>query len=110
GQLKVIMLITLFVAVLNIAMNIALIPVWHATGSAIAFLSSTLVQTVLYWLLIDKRNFPPGLRVCIMVFVNAITAVILAKLITSHAIYAAIIAVGVNCLLALIPGQLKLAQ
>src|SRR5690606_35738099 len=42
-------------SILNILLNLFMIPVWGAEGAAIAYLSTTVIQLVLYYLLISKH-------------------------------------------------------
>lgn len=46
--------ITIFIAIINIVLNIALIPFWGGLGAAIAYLSATFIQAIAYYYIIYK--------------------------------------------------------
>lgn len=47
--------LTMFSAVLNLVLNIALIPFWGGVGAAVAYLITTIFQTLAYYLLVNKH-------------------------------------------------------
>lgn len=110
GQLKAIMYITIVVAVLNFATNCALIPLYGSFGASLAFLVSTLIQTILYIKYMKQDHIRLNLKICGIAFMNAILAVTAAKLLTKNAIFAFAIGFSVSMILAFITNQLNINQ
>lgn len=85
GQLKTLMYITIASSALNVVLNCALIPVWGGIGSAWAFLASTLLQLTLYTRLVRQKQVKLNGRVCLLAFMNALLAVLMARYLFQHA-------------------------
>jgi O-antigen/teichoic acid export membrane protein len=107
GQLKNIMFITLMAAVSNFGFNFFMIPSLGSLGASIAFLISTIIQTLLYVVFIRQNQMKLDLKTCFMAFFNAIIGIGAAKIFTNNAIFAVIIALCVNTLMALMTKQLN---
>ncbi len=110
GQLKTIMYITIAVALINLLLNLFLIPNYGALGAAFAFLISTFFQTLLYIKYMKQDHIRLDVKSSILAFVNALIAVITAKFLTNNAIFATLISVSVLTVLALITNQINYKQ
>lgn len=94
-------------AVINIILNLALIPVLHGTGAAIAFLITTIFQLVGYYRLTSRHiaafTFAPLLIFALMAAISYLVAIA-----TGINIWLQVaVAVIVYTILALVSGQLK---
>lgn len=107
GQLKSIMYITVSVAILNLILNLFLIPNYGGMGAAIAFLISTFIQTLLYALFMKQNHFKLEIGTSVLAFLNAIISVVLAKLISDNVIITTGIALFLAGLLALLTRQVQ---
>jgi O-antigen/teichoic acid export membrane protein len=110
GQLKSIMFITIGTALLNLLINLILIPYAGSNGAAIAFLISTLVQTLLYARYMSQSEIKLDKKACVLALVNAIVAVVAAKILTNNVIFAGSIAVTVLTVLAVLTKQINYYQ
>lgn len=110
GQLKAIMYITISVAALNFGLNCLLIPSQGSFGASLAFLISTLVQTVLYVIFMKKDHLQIEIKTCFIAFANAIISIAAAKLLTNYAIFTTLLALVISVILALLTNQINLKQ
>jgi O-antigen/teichoic acid export membrane protein len=110
GQLKTIMYITIVVSVLNIALNFLFIPLYQSTGSAVAFLLSTIVQLALYLRYIDQRQVKFPVMNGVIILACAIVSVVTAKLLSNNIIFMAVIGIAVYLVLTIAARQLNLSE
>ena len=101
GQLKTIMFITIGTAMLNLLINLLLIPYFGGTGAAIAFLISTFVQTLLYAYFMKQTEIRLDRKACLVAFANAFIAIVASKTLANNVIFAAGIAVVTLTVLAI---------
>jgi O-antigen/teichoic acid export membrane protein len=110
GQLKNIMFITIAAAISNFSLNFFMIPAFGSLGASIAFLISTIIQTALYVLFIRQNQMRLDLKTCFFAFFNATIGISAAKIFTNNAIFAVIMALLINTLMALITKQLNIKR
>jgi O-antigen/teichoic acid export membrane protein len=108
GQLRAIMGITITVALVNVALNVLLIPSFQSTGAAFAFLLSTILQCILYYVFVKKREVEPGLLSYLPAVISAVAGILSAYFLDVHFVIKAVVAVSVYTLLCLITGQLNI--
>lgn len=110
GQLKTIMFITIAVSVMNVIANAILIPFFAGVGSAIAFLSCTIIQAILYIMYIKQDQIKLNLKNCCIAFINAIIAVLAGKFSSNNIIFTTVTALVVFVVLTFITRQLNSKQ
>lgn len=110
GQLKAIMFITISVALLNLACNSVLIPLYGSLGASIAFLVSTIAQTLLYIKYMKQTQIRLNIKVCAIYFANTILSIMVAKFLTENVIVSSLIAVSLSVAFALLTRQISLGQ
>ena len=92
-QLKTIMFITITVSLLNVVSNYFLIPIYGNLGSAVSFLMCTLIQALLYLKFIKQNQFKFQLKESIYIFICAIVALIISKLLCVNIIFTTLMAI-----------------
>lgn len=76
--------ITVICAVINVGLNLILIPLWGGNGAAAAFLLTTLLQCCLYYKLVSKQIMAIKLRPVIGFIIIAVSAYLVAAHISIH--------------------------
>jgi O-antigen/teichoic acid export membrane protein len=107
GQLKEIMFITIGASVINIGLNIVLIPWYNATGAAIAFLISTIIQAILYWRFIKQDQVKINLTTLLFVMLAAALSVIITKILGFPAVTTMVVALGIYISIAFLSRQVS---
>jgi O-antigen/teichoic acid export membrane protein len=107
GQLKATMLITASVSIINIVLNILLIPSMAGTGASVAFLITCIVQVALYLIFIRQDKIKFDLPTAALLFVYAAIAVLCAFFATNSIIFRPLLALAVYCVLTVVTGQLN---
>jgi O-antigen/teichoic acid export membrane protein len=79
GQFRFIFLIALGGAIINLSLNLILIPILFGVGAAISFLSTSLFQLFLYSKLIKQDKFSLPITSCLIAFINAFGVIIVCK-------------------------------
>ncbi len=80
GQLKEIMYITISSSVVNLILNLILIPYYGSIGSAISFLLSCLLQLILYLLVIIQENIKVDFKTPVLLFLLAASTVFICQM------------------------------
>lgn len=81
GRLLVTFRIAVISGLINILLNLLLIPFFGATGAAIAYLSCFIIQLFLFWKQNRRDSMQPDMLYFIKAVLAAITALITAKLV-----------------------------
>lgn len=84
GQLLVTFRIAVISGLINIVMNLLLIPFYGAMGAAIAYLSCFIIQLILFWRFNRLNTVQPDILHFFKAVLSAATALIIAKLLTSN--------------------------
>ncbi|HTQ26910.1 MAG TPA: oligosaccharide flippase family protein [Puia sp.] len=92
-QLKLTFYITAFVSLLNITLNLILIPRYNAMGAACAFTASTVVQFILYKLFVNQQKLAVPIIPLVVCMVLAIVASGLANAISGNFVVGSFIAI-----------------
>ena len=107
GQIKSILYITLSAAVINLLFNILLIPYYQAIGAAIAFLISTIFQTLLYIIYITQNDLKLHYKTCVLMFLNSSLSILISKYIFENYIAQGCFAICIYGILALLSKQVQ---
>lgn len=110
GQLKLIMYITIATSLLNVLLNLLLIPYYGSVGAAVSFVVSSIVQLILYAFLIHQNQLTIKWMSFFILFFNALISVIVTRLVLDNIIFAAISALGLYLLLSLITRQIAITD
>ena len=94
-QLKLTFYITIIVSLLNLGLNLVLIPRWASQGAAVAMVISTVVQFVLYKVFTDQRRLPVPILPLFVSIILAAGCIYLAKMLTSNPVIGVVISGGV---------------
>lgn len=108
GQLKEIMYITVFVSILNIALNFLFIPKFNALGAAAAYLGSTVAQLILYVLAIRKHQLSLQVSTLLILLAGAAGSVIIVKLLHLPLALAVLLSLIIYVATAFLTAQVKL--
>jgi O-antigen/teichoic acid export membrane protein len=110
GQLKLIMYITIATSLLNVLLNLLLIPHYGSIGAASSFLGCSIVQAGLYFMLIHQKQLRIKLMPFFILFSCALISIIVAKLVLGSTIFVAISALGLYFLLSFILKQISFSD
>ena len=110
GMLKPIMWITVVSSLINIVANLILIPKFSAVGAAVAFLISTVVQTILYFVLYRKMEIKLKMRGSFMVLIFAFVAVAFGRYVSVNLAAEVLVSLFVFVMLSVLGKQLELNQ
>lgn len=84
GQLLVTFRIAVISGLINIVLNLLLIPFSGAMGAAIAYVACFIIQLILFWRHSRLNNLQPDILHFIKAVFAAFTALVIAKLLTSN--------------------------
>lgn len=84
GQLLVTFRIAIISGVINIVLNLLLIPFTGAIGAAIAYLACFIIQLILFWRHSRLNNVQPDILHLMKAVFSAFSALVIAKLLTSN--------------------------
>ena len=110
GQLKTIMYITIVVSLLNIILNILLIPLYSSLGASITFLLCTILQLVLYLKYINQSQIRLSFINIVITIMNAFIAILIGKISTNNVIFAGAFSIVIYSILSLITKQFNIKQ
>lgn len=110
GFLKPIMWITIVSSLINIGANVVLIPMYSSQGAAVSFLFSTLVQSVLYVVLLKRLSLKLRLDGSLLVLGFALVAYLLGRLVNTSPVVAVVVSVTVFLLLSVLSKQVDLRK
>ena len=79
NQMKLTFLVAIGSGLLNISLNVLLIPIYAGTGAAIAYLSSFVAQLMLFYLNTREHQVKPNLQLLFKTFLCAAAALLLSR-------------------------------
>ncbi len=95
GKLKEIMYITITSSIINVVLNLILIPFYGSIGSAISFLASCILQLALYLIIIPQKTITVKFDKTIYMFVSAVLAIIFCKMTIKNSYHSAILSLSI---------------
>jgi len=107
SQTKQIMWITIATSVINILMNVILIPFYASLGAALSFFISTSIQLLLYLKFINFKQIHLSGTGVFLLICFAIISICLSKMISVHYLLQGIIAIVLYITLCLLTRQTK---
>jgi len=104
---KAVTSVTVSCAVINIGLNLVLIPLFNGTGSAAAFLITNLLQAALYYRLVNKHVMHISLRPFVLLFPAALAGWFITSSINIHFLLRLLLGIVCYLVIALISRQLS---
>jgi O-antigen/teichoic acid export membrane protein len=110
GQLKEIMWITIFASILNLILNIIIIPKFGGIGAASAFLLSSIAQLVAYHIVIKTEKLSISLNKPILMGISAFSIVAIFRIVSFNVYLSAILACILYICFGIITKQFSIAK
>jgi O-antigen/teichoic acid export membrane protein len=109
-QLKLTFYITILVSLLNIVLNLVLIPKWSSQGAAMAYLVSTVVQFILYKVFTDQRRLSVPILPLLASIGIAAGCMALGQILAPNPVFGVILASGAYLSIVFLSGLLHIGD
>jgi len=104
---KAVSSVTVSCAVINIGLNLVLIPLFNGIGSAVAFLITNLLQAALYYRLVNKYVMHISLRPFLLLFPAALAGWFITSSINMHFLLRLLLGIAFYLVIAVVSRQLS---